>query len=185
MNAPSHAIINLALLGRPAKPQFNLAIALGGIVPDLPIFVFYVWARSVTQMPANQIWSVGYYQPFWQDAIATFHSIPFALIALIICQYQGWGTASLFFLSMVLHSLLDLPVHNDDAHRHFFPFSDYRFISPFSYWDRNHYGDIVAGIEMLAVLFSSFYVFRFVSSPIGRGLLILVNLFYLIGYWTM
>jgi len=72
-------------------------------------------------------------------------------------------------------------VHNDDAHRHFFPFSNYRFISPFSYWDRNHYGSIVSFVEMLLVLLSTFRLFGFVHSYVGKILLILVNCFYLIA----
>ena len=95
--------------------------------------------------------------------------------------YFGWQSVQILFLSMILHSLGDLPVHNDDAHRHFFPFSNYRFISPFSYWDRNHYGSIVSLVEMLLVLLSTFRVFGFVNSYFGKGLLILVNGFYSIG----
>ena len=99
----------------------------------------------------------------------------------LIADYFGWESVQILFLSMILHSLGDLPVHNDDAHRHFFPFSNYRFISPFSYWDRKHYGSIVSVVEMLLVLLSTFRVFGFVHSYIGKGLLILVNCFYWAG----
>ena len=87
------------------------------------------------------------------------------------------------FISMVMHSLLDLPVHNDDAHRHFFPFSDYRFISPFSYWDVNHYGAIVAFVEMSLVLASTVYLFSAFRSYWVRGLMVSVNVVYLFGYF--
>jgi len=113
--------------------------------------------------------------------VALFHSIPLAGIGWLIAYYLGWPSVQILFISMILHSLGDLPVHNDDAHRHFFPFSNYRFISPFSYWDRNHYGSIVSLVEMLLVLLSTFRVFGLVNSYFGKGLLILVNGFYLIG----
>jgi hypothetical protein len=38
MNTPGHYILNLALLGKTIAPQHNTAIALGAILPDIPIF---------------------------------------------------------------------------------------------------------------------------------------------------
>ncbi|MGI8738245.1 MAG: hypothetical protein ACR2KU_00935 [Gammaproteobacteria bacterium] len=61
---------------------------------------------------------------------------------------------------MGLHVLFDLPLHHDDAHRHFFPFSDWRFYSPVSYWDPAHYGDIVSACEILAVAVGSVVLWR-------------------------
>ncbi len=52
---------------------------------------------------------------------------------------------------MALHVPADLLLHHDDGHRHLFPASDWRFMSPVSYWDPRHYGDIVAPLEALAV----------------------------------
>lgn len=77
-------------------------------------------------------------------------------------------------MSMVFHSLGDLPVHHDDAHRHFFPFSDYRLISPISYWDPQHYGRIVAGVEVLAVWVATAVSFPGVASSIGKGLMVTI-----------
>jgi len=181
MKTPSHAIINLAILGKTQHSELNLLIVTGGILPDIPIFLFYFWAKYIARLPSATIWSKAYYEPVVQNIVALFHSIPLAAIGWLIAYYFGWQSIQILFLSMILHSLGDLPVHNDDAHRHFFPFSNYRFISPFSYWDRNHYGSIVSFIEMLLVLLSTFRVFGCVNSYVGKGLLILVNCFYLIG----
>ncbi|MFM9266929.1 hypothetical protein [Tychonema sp. BBK16] len=181
MKTPSHAIINLAILGKAQLPQANLVIVTGGILPDIPIFLFYFWAKYIARLPESTIWSEAYYEPFVQNIVALFHSIPLAAIGWLIAYYFGWQNVQILFLSMILHSLGDLPVHNDDAHRHFFPFSNYRFISPFSYWDQNHYGSIVSVVEMLLVVLSTFRVFDFVNSYVGKGLLILVNCFYFIG----
>jgi hypothetical protein len=181
MKTPSHAIINLAILGKPQLPQANLIIAIGGILPDIPIFLFYFWAKYIARLPEATIWSKAYYEPFVQNIVALFHSIPLAGIGWLIAYYLGCPSVQILFISTILHSLGDLPVHNDDAHRHFFPFSNYRFISPFSYWDRNHYGSIVSLVEMLLVLLSTFRIFGLVNSYFGKGLLILVNGFYLSG----
>lgn len=182
MNTPSHAIINLAILGRNQHSEWNLLIVAGGILPDIPIFLFYFWAKYIARLPPATIWSESYFEPGVQNIIALFHSIPLAVIGWLIAYYFGWQNLQFLFLSMVLHSLGDFPVHNDDAHRHFFPFSNYRFISPLSYWDRNHYGSIVSFVEMLLVMLSTYKVFGLVNSYVGKGLLIAVNCFYLIGY---
>lgn len=182
MNTPSHAILNLGILAKPQQSHFNLLIVFGAILPDIPIFVFYLVARYIQRLPERQIWSTAYYQPFWQNIIHLFHSIPLALIGVAIARYYGWKPIEIILLSMVLHSLGDLPVHSDDAHRHFLPFSDYRFISPISYWDTNKYGTIVSFVERLLVLVASVYVFGMVHSYIGKALLIAVNLIYWLSY---
>ncbi|MCC3409842.1 MAG: hypothetical protein JGK17_30740 [Microcoleus sp. PH2017_10_PVI_O_A] len=181
MKTPSHAIINLAILGRVQHSEFNLLIVTGGILPDIPIFLFYFWAKYIARLPEAKIWSEAYYEPLNQNIVALFHSIPLAAIGWLIAYYLGLQNVQILFLSIILHSLGDLPVHNDDAHRHFFPFSNYRFISPISYWDPNHYGSIVSLVEMLLVLLSTFRVLGFVNSYVGKVLLILVNSFYSIG----
>ena len=181
MKTPSHAIINLAILGRTQHSELNLLIVTGGILPDIPIFLFYFWAKYIARLPEATIWSKAYYEPFVQNIVALFHSIPLAGIGWLVAYYLGWPSVQILFISIILHSLGDLPVHNDDAHRHFFPFSNYRFISPISYWDRKHYGSIVSLVEMLLLLLSTYRVFGFVNSYAGKGLLILVNAFYWAG----
>ncbi|MEL6494559.1 MAG: hypothetical protein AAFQ41_05470 [Cyanobacteria bacterium J06623_7] len=183
MNTPGHYILNLALLGTTLAPDRSLAIAIGAILPDVPIFIFYFVAKFIDKMPESKIWSEGYEQPFWQNIIALFHSIPLALIGVAIFYFLDWQVGMILCISMVGHSLLDLPVHHDDAHRHFYPFSDYRFISPFSYWDRHHYGRIVAFIEMALVLGVNPLVFSLLNSPWTKGIVIAIDLFYLLGYY--
>ncbi len=178
MNTPSHAILNLTLLSQSQSIPLALPIAFGAVLPDAPIFVLYFWAKLVRRQPESQIWRETYELPFWQNLVAAFHSIPLALMGIAIAHYWGWHSGEIIFLSMIFHSLLDLPVHNDDAHRHFFPFTNYRFISPFSYWDRQHYGEIVSFVEKLLVLGATIYIFPAIDSWLGKGLLIAVNLFY-------
>ncbi|WP_413172507.1 hypothetical protein [Anabaena azotica] len=178
MNTPSHAILNLVIFNQQIRTHSSPAILIGAVLPDIPIFVFYFLMKFVYRLPEKQIWSEVYYQPFWQAVVSTFHSIPLALLGILIGHIANWQVIEVGCISMVLHSLLDLPVHNDDAHRHFFPFSNYRFISPFSYWDINHYGRIVALVEIILVLAASIYIFLGTQAYLGTGLLIAVNVFY-------
>jgi hypothetical protein len=183
MNTPSHVIFNLAILGRKTRPEWNIQIFLGAMIPDAAMFVFYGWAKWVMVMPERQIWGTAYYQPFWQDIFAVWNSIPLALVGIGIgmglgrwSRWRGWGSAiAICCASMLLHCLEDLPLHREDAHRHFWPLSNFRFISPISYWDPDHHGTLLAFIELGLVLLTSVYVFRLIRSGWGKGLLVLSN----------
>ena len=182
MNTPGHYILNLALLGKTIGSKNNIAIAIGAVLPDLPIFVFYFVTKFIYKMPESKIWSQAYYEPGWQNTVALFHSIPLAALGAVIFYYLDSKPGMILCISMVCHSLLDLPVHNDDAHRHFFPFSDYRFISPFSYWDTRHYGKYVAFIEMALVVGVNPIAIDLLNSPWTKGIVIAIDLFYVFGY---
>jgi hypothetical protein len=181
MNTPSHALINLALL-IDQRPTAAIAIVCGAVAPDVSMFVMYLWAKLIARQAEGQIWGETYWQPFWQDINHGFHSIPLILIAIGVCYGAKWPVAGLFFLSMLLHCFGDFPVHNHDAHRHFFPFSQYRFISPLSYWDPRHYGKIVGTVEKLLTLVSTLYVWPKVTSWTARGVMIALNILYLSGF---
>lgn len=204
MNTPSHAIINLALLlplAPEPSPLLASAIFLGSILPDLPMFVLYAWAKGIRRQSEGQIWSETYWNPFWQTLTHGFHSMPLGLLGAAIAWFVGGGgfklntvaegtggvggtggaiaSFGLFLcLSAVLHDLGDLPVHNNDAHRHFLPFSGYRFISPFSYWDRRYHARWVSLVERCLVLVATIHLFTPFESWVIRSLLILVNLLY-------
>jgi hypothetical protein len=181
MNTPSHAILNVAILSN-VSPLAG-AIAFGAILPDLPIFGFYIWAKWIARLPEQKIWSEGYYYPVVQDLVAFFHSIPIAFLGWLIAFFAGWDIAQVVCLSCVLHSLGDLPVHNSDAHRHFFPLTDYRFISPVSYWDPKHYGSIAAAVELGLVSAATVWVFPRTEFWLARVLLVTVNVLYGWGYY--
>lgn len=142
MNTPAHVALNLALVPNRRWATFGLAVLLGALLPDAPMFVFYAYHKFVAGTPEAVIWRQSYFRTQWQAFFDVFNSIP--LIAFM--GLAGVLIKSLFIealaLSMLLHCLLDFPLHNDDAHRHFFPFSDWRFESPVSYWDPRFYGDI-------------------------------------------
>ncbi len=54
-----------------------------------------------------------------------------------------------FAAGSALHILMDIPVHHDDGPVLFWPIDwSYRFESPVSYWDRDHFGGYVAPVDM-------------------------------------
>ncbi|MGJ3254392.1 MAG: hypothetical protein ACFE0J_25155 [Elainellaceae cyanobacterium] len=168
MNTPSHAIINLAILGQKSRPEWNRPIVLGALIPDLAMFVFYGWARLIAGMSETQIWDVAYYESFWQNTFDLWNSIPLALVGISLGvglgrqkKLRSLGAAiAIGCASILLHCLEDLLLHREDAHRHFWPLSNVRFQSPVSYWDPNHYGHIFVVFEVGLVLALSVYVFR-------------------------
>lgn len=186
MTTPAHAALSLIVLGRSERNA--LPVALGAVAPDVTMLVFYVWERLARGVSESRIWSERYFDPGWQVVFDIPSSIPLLVLALCILlvligrrsttghipsagvaaapRRTKLTAATLFVASMIVHALGDLPLHREDAHRHFFPFSDWRFISPVSYWDPDHYGGYAAIGEVVLVLTVSIFLFRTYR---GRG----------------
>ena len=185
MTTPAHAALSLIVLGRSERNA--LPVALGAVAPDAPMLVFYLWERLVRGVSEGRIWSERYFDPGWQVVFDIPSSIPLLALALcillVLVGRRSTGrlpasgvaatprparltAATLFVASMILHALGDLPLHREDAHRHFFPVSDWRFTSPVSYWDPDHYGGYAAVGEVVLVLAVSVFLFRAYR---GRG----------------
>ena len=192
MNTPSHAIINLAILGRKARPEWNWPIVLGALIPDLAMFVFYGWGKAIAGLSDTQIWDVTYYEPFWQNTFDFWNSIPLALVGIGLGvglgrqkKWRGVGSAiAICCASIILHCLADLPTHREDAHRHFWPLSNFRFESPISYWDPDYYGNLFVLFELGLVLVLSIYAFRLIRSRWGKGILVFSNVV-MLAAWSV
>ena len=153
MNTLTHLIAASAMLARKDAPARNRAIIAGALIPDLSIYVMSVWAIAAGQMNET-LWQVTYWQEPWQTLGALTNSVPLAIIMLGIGLWRRaswlWALAG----AMLIHAALDLPLHADDAHRHFWPLTDWRYHSPISYWDKDHYG-LWGGLLDCSVLFAS------------------------------
>ena len=182
MNTPGHVAVNLALLGKKGRPELSLPAITGALVPDAPIYIFYLYQKLFTSITEHEMWSDAYFRPHWQIIFDTFHSIPVALFAAFVAYRMGGTAWMIFFLSMTLHSVLDFPLHGDDAHRHFFPLSDYRFESPVSYWDPRRYGLIASIAEIGVVMGTSTIIWMRKHSRLDRAAMIIVFLFYAVGF---
>jgi hypothetical protein len=179
VNTPAHAVVSLVLLGTGRDRVHAAPVLAGALTPDLPMFLFYLWERLVRGSAELQIWSEAYFRPAWQDFFDVFNSIPFALLGLGIALARRSRGTALFFSSVVLHCAFDLPLHREDAHRHFFPFSDWRFVSPVSYWDPAHHGALAALAEAVVVLAGSALLWSRHRGLAPRVALVAVNLLYL------
>lgn len=180
MNTPTHIAVNLLLLGRQDKDQVITPIILGAILPDLSMFTFYFFEKVILGTPETIIWSQSYYQAPWQNLSALSNSIPLGILGLLFVSWKRSHWGFLLFSSILLHLLTDLPLHNEDAHRHFFPLSDWRFYSPISYWDPSHYGNIIGILEIILVSVCCVTLLRTYDSSFGKFIIGGLFLSYLI-----
>lgn len=182
MNTPTHVMISLAMLtkrGSEGQPNYILPAVVGAVLPDAAMFGFYAVEKFVFGSSEQEIWSERYFLPVWQDIFDVFNSVPILLVALLlayVARRPGWVV---LFLSMLLHFACDLPLHHDDGHRHFWPLTEWRYASPVSYWDPEHYGVAAAFAEL--ILFLVCYVFTMIKHRrwtirLGVSLLAIIHL---------
>lgn len=160
MNTPTHLLISVALLAKPDAPRRNMAVIFGALIPDLSIYILFVWAKFVVQVLEYEIWRQLYWQEPWQTLSGLSNSIPLYAMLVMLGLWRGWPLLVIAGASVLLHLAFDFPFHASDAHRHFWPFSDWRFHSPLSYWDGEHHGEFVRIFELTMAIVLMGIVFR-------------------------
>lgn len=179
----------------------NLAVLTGAMLPDISLFVMWGQAKA-RGISDDVIWGELYFSSLWQEIGAITNSIPlFAFIAILgfllggrlwtnnqnLTPVKNLGFVLLLLSSAALvHCLSDLPLHVDDGHAHFWPFSDWIYASPVSYWDSNHYAHYWQPIEIVIALICIIIIWRRFSSIWVRLTAIagLLSFALIIAYWT-
>ena len=165
-----------------------MAIIAGALVPDLPMFAFYLYQRLFAGRSEDMIWGELYFDSGWQIFFDVFNSLPFVAIGLVLVSLRKSPAGLAFLLSMALHLITDFLVHREDAHGHFYPLSQWHFVSPISYWDPAHYGLIFAGLEGFGVLVGCIILIRRggPGRAVGYGTLALYVVLagVIIRYWS-
>ena len=160
MNTPAHLVVSAVLLGRGRGSPLWFPITLGAVLPDLPMFVFYFYERILAGRTEALIWSERYFDSSWQAFFDAFNSLPFIAVGLAIAHWRGAQKTIALLLSMALHVAGDFFVHREDGHGHFFPLTDWHFMSPVSYWDPAHHGLLFGSFEALGVTVGSVLLIR-------------------------
>lgn len=160
MQTYSHLLLTAAMQ-QPLQKRgiaVNLkAMLLGSVLPDLPFFLltalfglYYTWFAPTPTGEGPLIYmhmTLYFKDPLWIISQNFFHA-PFIIAGLAMIGYLGlrqqkpWGSW-LFWLAFAagFHVVLDILTHNKDGPLLLFPFNwQYRFHSPISYWDFQHYG---------------------------------------------
>ncbi len=140
MNTPAHTLLAAALFARSGQPRRNIAVIAGSLAPDVMIFGMVGWERFVNGYSFRKIFNERYFSPDWELLFAVPNSIPLYLLGIAVGLGLGVPLLWLFCAAAFTHVILDLPLHHDDGHSHFWPFTDWVFVSPVSYWDTAHHG---------------------------------------------
>jgi len=144
---------------------------LGALAPDLPLFFFFGWYTFVERVPQAVLWREIYYSGFWQTVMSVSHSFPLWIAAATVAFALRRMRTGFFCAAALLAAVEDILVHAGDGHAHFWPFSEYRFSSPVSYWDPAHHGVAFSVIEALLVTFLAARMHRTLESRWGKALL--------------
>ncbi len=202
MNTQAHILLAATLLCRtanagPILPSSlgrtvhharveNLAVIIGALLPDASLFFMFAQAR-LRGIDHEVIWGELYFSPFWQQQGALTNSIPvYILLSLLgflgLRYYRHLEIAarSLMLLSLaaLAHCLSDLPLHVDDGHPHFWPFSNWVFVSPVSYWDSNHYAQYWRPLEISMALICAVVLWRRFAAKSVRFAVVLLAISY-------
>jgi hypothetical protein len=188
MNTQSHVIMGAVLMGQ-GVPRKAWAGALGGITPDIPMLLIVI-ALKLAGTGDRVIFGELYWQNWWQICNAIGHNAwlwsGLTLLGLYMRDrlstsvrgFDGWTTVSLFAGSALLHTAIDFLCHREDAHMSFWPVTRWKFMSPVSYYDPQHYGTWFSLFEATLGLMLAFLLFRQFNSRILRASLIVAMALY-------
>ena len=160
MNTPAHLTFGLAAFGRPGAAAITGAALLGALLPDLSLYLLAGWELAIRGTDPEVVFREMYYSDAWQGIFAVDNSIPLwgLVLALGLALRRGWVVA--LAGAALLHLVFDLALHHDDARRHFWPLSDWVFVSPVSYWDPAHHGRLAGILEIASVVALTAFVWR-------------------------
>ncbi len=160
MNTPSHMLLGAAVFGRANQAKITVAALLGGLAPDISLYVMAGWALFVQNIPPDVVFGQYYFSREWMQVFAYDNSFILwgALLGFGLWLKKPWVIA--FAGAAYLHLITDFLLHHDDARPQFWPLTDWIFRSPVSYWDSRYYGNIVGPLELLMDFFLCFVLWR-------------------------
>jgi len=189
MLTTTHILVAGALMARPEQTKKqNLLAFFAGFVPDMSVFVMVLISR-IPGLGVDNMWREPdglYWQEPWQFFSALSNSIPIYFGLLVVAYFMmkraggfmmkragGWKDLWLVLLIFagagLSHVAIDFLVHADDAHKHLWPLTEWRFHSPISYWQDDHHGRLVGVIEAVGAIGLALLLWRRFSSKWARA----------------
>jgi hypothetical protein len=177
MNTTAHVIFGAAAFARPnAFPDSRgvTAAAVGGaLLPDLSVYFMVGWQSWAEGRSPEQVFGYDYRDPFWQGVFAVDNSIVLWGALLAVSLALARPVMAVFAGSGLMHVCFDFLLHHNDARRHFWPLSDWVFVSPVSYWDPDYYGGIAGPLELIACIALGYVLWRRFKGGFARALVVL------------
>ena len=136
-------------MARPSARRTLIAAVLGGLAPDVSLFVLGGVSLFLLNIPPQVVFGELYFSDAWQTVFAIDNSVFVwgAILGIALWRRSAVGIA--FAGAALLHLALDFPLHHDDGRAHFWPLTRWIFESPFSYWDSGQGAAIIAPLEGL------------------------------------
>lgn len=160
MNTPAHLIVGTALFSHEDRKGTYLAALAGGFAPDLSLYVMVAVSIWIMGVPAQVVFREYYYSDSWQAVFAVDNSFVLWGLLLAIALWRGWFRVVAFAAAGLAHLALDFPLHTHDARQHFWPLTDWVFVSPFSYWDRAAHAGVIGPAELALSVVLTVVLFR-------------------------
>jgi hypothetical protein len=155
----------------------TFAFVAGGLLPDIPTYVFFFVHTFLIGSSQQDMWQTLYFDSAWSPIITLSHSLLIWPFLLLFATVTKRTLLEFFAASALLHVVIDFFVHNDDAYRHFWPLSDWKFLSPLSYYDPQYYGQWVGAIDaiiIIGLLVWLMTIYKSRSARTGIGIVILL-----------
>ena len=187
MNTTAHLLLGSAAFGSAKSRRVSIAALLGAFVPDVSLYILCGVSIFILGISPHVVFDELYFSDSWQTVFSIDNSFILwgAVFAIAIARKQAVLIA--FTASALLHLFTDFAMHHDDARAHFWPVTDWRFVSPVSYWDRAHHAQWVAPLEGLVALVCAVVLCFRHSKPLLRFgvLVLLIAELLIIRQWLM
>ena len=160
MNTPAHLIFGLAAFGDPKRKAVTAAALTGAILPDASLYLMAGAHLALLGTSPDVVFGELYFSDAWQSIFRVDNSIVLWAIAFVVGFMARSQVVMALCGAALLHLCLDFLLHHDDGRAHFWPISNWIFQSPVSYWDSNHFGNIVGPVEVAFSMAVCVYLWR-------------------------
>ena len=191
MMSQTHLIFGMTAFGRPGNARLTLAALVGSFLPDASLYLLAGSHLFLLGTPPAVVFGELYYSENWQSIFRIDNSFVIWGVLMALALMARSRVAMALCGAVLLHLSLDFPLHNDDARAHFWPITDWKFLSPVSYWDDRYYGHIVGPLEVAMSLVCCAWLFRRFQGRAARAfvgvlaaLQLAAGIAYVVGYLT-
>jgi len=147
--------------------KITLAALLGALLPDASLFLMFFIAKA-QGVPEAVIFNEWYFSATWQRLGAMTNSLPIYAFVAALTYATRLHLVTVAALAAVMHCITDFPLHHDDGHPHFWPFSDWIYSSPVSYWDPKHFGNQWGLFELCLAAMMIVFLWRRTANKLSR-----------------
>ena len=160
MNTPAHLLFGTAAFAKNHPRSTYWAALAGAFAPDASLYVMTIVSIWIMDVPARTVFGEYYYSDAWQSVFAVDNSFILWGVLFAFALWRKWPVIIAFSGAALLHLAFDFPLHTHDARMHFWPVTDWVFVSNFSYWDNAAHAGIVGPFALTGAIACGVIVWR-------------------------